>query len=422
MKALLKSIIFSVFTLCLPAARAADVSTGAALSPAVSTAAVAASTVAVSMQPAGFTLGPEVDAAWLAGIRHMYALEFDKAQTVFENLLADKPDEPAASLAMSGLLWWRYSQDYDIPLRQVRETADAFEKYANEAIDKSRSALKKNGKDANAWFVMGTAYGLLGRWYAVERRWWKAYTHGTKGRKYLKKALNLNPGITDAYAGLGIFDYYADTVPGALKIAALLFIHGDKKRGLEELDRAIAGGKFFVTEAKLFKIAILVQFEQDYKTAAALAVELRKSEPDNVFFRLSELLTRFNSNDWDGTLDEGMKFIVDFAGTANPGIARQLALVYVAVGDAYVMKKNYYAALDMFTRGIGTAYPEKGWVTYCYLRRAQVYDILGQRGKAGPDYKTAGEREDFWSTADDSARGLKKPYTLEEVEKQLQSH
>jgi tetratricopeptide (TPR) repeat protein len=403
-----------------------------------------------------FTMGPEIDSAWLAGLNYMYQLQYDKAAEQFKNLTLTHPDQPAGDLAMTGLTWWKYSQDYDIPKNQAQETAKEFEQYANAAIDKSKEYLKTHPDDAGTYFIMGTSYGILGRWYALERHWWKAYTHGSKARKYLNKALELNPQLYDADAGLGIFDYYTDTLPGVIKISALLFIHGNKKRGLEELDLAAQNGKFFRTEAKLFKMAILIQFEHDTRMALQMAQDLRASDPDNVFFRFTEFVTRFNANDWDGTLDEGTKFMADLkasiaaaqnpvqpspaplmatttdalSATAQPpipaeslpGINRQQALIYLALGDAYVMKGDYLKALDMFTEGINTPFPEKGWITYCYIRRGQTYELLGQRDKALPDYKKAAEREDFWDTMDDAKRGLKKPYTRAEILQQIESH
>ena len=398
-----------------------------------------------------FTVGADIDAAWLDGMHYMYELQFDKAREQFTGLNITHPDYPAGDLAMACLLWWQYSQDYDIPKKQAKATSDEFEGYANAAIDKSKTYLKTHHDDAGAYFAMGTAYGMLGRWYAVDRHWWKAYTHGTKARKYLRKALDLNPQIYDAYAGLGIFDYYADAVPGVLKLPALFLIHGDKKRGMEELAIAAQKGRFFTTEANLFKIAILIQFEHDSKTAIQMAQDLRASDPVNVFFRFTEFVTRFNANDWDGTISEGLKFIADLAAaSANPlstpaatqeqvalstttaqpaimpqslpGMNRQQALIYLAVGDAYVMKDNYTAALEMFTSGIHTPYPEKGWITYCYLRRGQTYELMGSRDMALADYKTAAGREDFWSTLDDAERGLKKPYSKVEIERQIEAH
>ncbi|MFA5160955.1 MAG: hypothetical protein WC421_01805 [Elusimicrobiales bacterium] len=370
--------------------------------------------------PAQFSLDGDIDAAWLAGIRHMYSLDFAKARAEFERLAASRPEHPAGDLALAGLLWWQYSQDYDIPKHQVKATAAEFEKYAGSAIEKSEKYLKTHPKDAGTYFIMGTAYGLLGRWCAVERRWWRAYRNGTKGRKYLKKALDRNPEIYDAYAGLGIFDYYSDTVPGVLKLPELLLIHGSKKRGLAELEQAVTKGRFFVTESKLFKIAIEVAFEHDCKTALSLAQELRASEPGNVFFRFTEFATRFNCNDWEGAMRQGRELLADKA--AASALDRQLALIYLAIGDAYMMSGSYTLAINAFTEGIATRYPEKGWVTYCYIRRGQSYELMGARERALEDYKTAASREDFWSTMDDAERGLSKPYSKAEIEAQLQAH
>jgi len=368
-----------------------------------------------------FTLGTEIDSRWLAGIDNMYRLKFLKANENFKALMLSDPASPAGYLALAALSWWQFSQNYDLTRNTDTQRAE-FLGYARTAIKKAETQIKANKDDASAYFMLGTAYGLIGRWYAVEHSWWQAYTNGTKGRKNLAKAVELNPCIYDAYAGLGIFNYYADTLPGALRLTALLFVHGSRNEGIRQLQLAADNGKFFATEAKLFYIGILVQFEKNYPLAIKLASDLSKSQPDNDFFRFSELLTRFNSNDWEGTLT-GAQELIKIAAENKNGLNEQLALVYLAAGEAELMKDNYDAAERYFTLGItNTAYPDKGWVSYCYLRRGQLYDALGEREKALADYRIVLERDNFWDTREIASKSRKKPVTLEEMRLQMENH
>jgi tetratricopeptide (TPR) repeat protein len=366
-----------------------------------------------------FTMGKEIDSAWKKGSELMYRLEFKKAEKIFEKLSKDYPEHPAGPLALSALRWWQLSQNYDIP-SSAHDARIEFISFAEETIKRSEHYMNKTHDEALAYFTMGTAYGLLGRWYAIERSWFKAYKNGKKGKKYLSKALEINPELYDAYLGLGIFDYYCDTLPGVLKFfATLLFIKGDRERGLEEIDLAMKNGKFFTTEASIFKASILIQFEKDFRSATRIIDKLRKSEPGNVFFKLIEVVTLLNTANWQETIDKATKLLSEVKNDKGP-IDQQKALLYLAIGDSHIMLRNYTTAIEYLTKGIReTDYPNKGWVTFCYLRRGQAYDLFREREKALKNYKIVMGREDFWKALEQAEHGLKEPYDFEEVSIQM---
>lgn len=365
-----------------------------------------------------FSVNPQIDAAWMKGLDYMYRLDFDRADTEFKRLIAAYPDHPAGYLALAGLQWWILSQNFD-NVEDMRSYETEFFAYIDEAEKRSR-ALMKNKQDDTACFCLGVGYGLVGRWYAVKRRWWKAYTNGSNAKIYLRKTLELNPNAHDAALGLGIMDYYADTLPSALKLMSAIFIHGDKERGLKFIDQSINKGRFFVTEANLFKISIYLQFEKKYAEAIAMAQALEKKQPDNDFFRFVEVVTRFNANDWPGTLSSGLAFINEHKNDRTSQLGQQLALVYLAVGDAYFMAGDRKHAIEYFSRGIeDTAYPGKGWITFCHLRLAQMYDLEGLRDKAIDHYLIAASRPDFFDSEQQARAGLRKPYTEEGIRKEI---
>ena len=215
---------------------------------------------------APFSLGAAVDERYDRGIAAMYRLEFDKAESEFRDIIRLDTANPAGYFALAALSWWKYSQSFDVQA-DFRALEDEFMLNAENTIRVSKEGVKKGLRLDHAYFFMGSAYGIEGRWYAVQRRWFKAYTHGNKGRKLLKKSVALNPGIYDAYLGLGIFDYFTDALPGVLKIPALLFIHGDRKRGIEEVRLALEKGRFLSIESRLFLLEILSRHEKDYKAA-----------------------------------------------------------------------------------------------------------------------------------------------------------
>ena len=366
-----------------------------------------------------FSLGTMVDEKYDRGIAMMYRLEFDKAEEQFREIIQVDTADPAGYFALAALSWWRYSQNFDVQADFKDLEAD-FMRNADAAIKVCGERLDKKQALDQTYFFMGSAYGLKGRWYAVQRRWFKAYTNGNKGRKLLGKAVKANPELYDAYLGLGIFDYFADTLPGILKIPALLFVSGDKARGISEVRLALEKGRFFSLEARLFLVEILTRHEKNFKAALEEVDKLKASDPSNLFFRLGEILTLIHSQDWRKALDECDKFLAEYKKNPSPGIAQQLSLIYLSAGDAYLALNKPREAAAWFTGGIAeTSFPKKGWVTYCYLRRGQAMDMLDRREEAVMDYNTVLVRDNFWDSRKYARAGTAKAPDFKEVYRQL---
>ena len=366
-----------------------------------------------------FTLSPGADERYDRGIARMYRLEFDKAESEFREIVRLSPESPAGYFALAALSWWRYSQNFDVQ-GGYKAIEDEFIYNSDKVIDLSKKMVDEGRDLDQAYFFMGSAYGLQGRWYAVQRSWWRAYTRGRKGRKFLKKCVEVNPAIYDAFLGLGIFDYYAATLPGALGLGAKLFVGGDRKRGVEYVRLAREKGRFFKVEARFFLIEIYSMHEKDFKAAYAETEALRALDPGNMLFRMGEIMTHIQAKDWQAVLDECEAFLGAWQVRPQAGLETQLAMIYLSAGDALIALKRYDEAAAWLTTGIEkTGFPEKGWVTYCYLRRAQALDLGGRRADALADYGIAADRPNFWDSKKYARAGLKRAPDYEEVYAQM---
>ncbi len=378
-----------------------------------------AALVDLSASTRPFALSPGADERYDRGIALMYRLEFDRAEGEFRELVALDPQDPAGYFALAALAWWRYSQNFDMQSGLAAVEKD-FMVNADKTIELSKKMVREGRDLDQAYFFMGGAYGLEGRWYAVQRSWWSSYTHGRKGRKFLKKCVELNPAVYDAFLGLGIFDYYAATLPGTIGLAAKLFVGGDRQRGIEYVRLAKAKGRFFKMEARLFLIEIYSMHEGDFKAAYAETEELKAVDPANMLFRVGEIMTHMQAEDWKGVLAGSEAFLGAWQMKQQKGLEQQLAMIYLSAGDALIALNRYEEAVTWLTTGIEkTGFPEKGWVTYCYLRRAQALDLLGRRAAALADYKMAAERDNFWDSRKYARAGLKKAPDYKEIYRQM---
>lgn len=362
-------------------------------------------------------LSAETDKLVLQGLDAAYSLDFELASSLFDQASKAEPDHPVGPFFMASLQWLLFSQNADVP-GSIESLEPKFNKLMDECFNRARKMYEKNPKDPEANFYLGAAYGMKGRWLLLRRKWIRAARYGYKGYKFLNKTIELDPERYDAYLGLGMYDYYSDTLPAILKFAANLIARGDKQRGLRYIDMTLQKGHYSVTEAKLFLAGVYAAYEKQPDKALKIVQDLRMEKPDNLFFVLMEVIVRIDAKDWLGAIAFGEMLAprVRVLAYAKPHVS--LFDLYLA--DAYLGAKDYPRALEILNRCIEAApEPKKATVTFCHLRRAQAYDLLERREEALADYGAVRQRPDFFDSRDKAKKGLKDPVTYEELVSQL---
>ena len=88
--------------------------------------------------------------------------------------------------------------------------------------------------DAEAWFYLGGAYAARVQWRVLRDERLAAARDGKRIKEALERALALDPGLDDAYFGIGLYKYYADVAPTAAKFLRFLLLlpGGDREEGL----------------------------------------------------------------------------------------------------------------------------------------------------------------------------------------------
>src|SRR5581483_9447104 len=125
-------------------------------------------------------------------------------------------------------------------------------------------------------------------------QWLRAYYYGRSALQLIERAQKVNPQEYDAYTGLGMWDYYADTLPKIIKILGrIVSIRGNASRGIERLKLAAEKGEHTSTAAKL----ILIELMQDRATAfynpelgLKMIREVRERFPMNPLFEFVEMI------------------------------------------------------------------------------------------------------------------------------------
>ena len=196
---------------------------------------------------------------------------------------------PAPRVACLGLealsFWWQIQLD-----PENRALDAAFLSKAGDAIAEAERMTVAEPERAEAWFYLGAAYGVRAQWRVLRVERVAASREGKRIKASLERALALDPAMHDAEFGIGMYRYYADVAPAVLKFLRwlLLLPGGNRIEGLQQLERASRQGELVRGEAQYQIHLLYLWYEQKWREALALVLDLQLLYPHNPHFRQIE--------------------------------------------------------------------------------------------------------------------------------------
>ncbi len=365
---------------------------------------------------AEITLPPDVMEHATEGINGVYSLDFDTAQKNIELVFQDYPDHPFAHFGNAMIAWSRYEYEYELSDDAQRKV---FEKILDDSIAGIKRWIKQNPDDPNAYMGIGALYGLRAMFTMRNRSWITAYFSGRKAIKNLEKSLELDPTYYDAYFGLGIYQYYAGTLPSVIKILAkIVAIKGNPDEGVAQLNLAREKAHFTADSSKLILIEVQnTRGGKYYNPAKSLEYirELRAKYPKNPLMHYVEIICLYETGHYDEVTRQAQVFL-ELIGN-NPFYKDiYISRAYTALGTAQMAQGNLEEARKLFEQGqqaLKGQEPSR-WGIWNEMRLGQVYDLLGEREKAAAQYKYVLSFRDKWGFDELAKSLLKCPYTLPE--------
>ena len=359
-------------------------------------------------------LPPDIMAYATEGINGVYSLDYPTAQQNIQKVFEAAPDHPFAHFGNAMIAWSRYEYEFETSDDKQRKV---FEKILDDSIDGIQRWLKKNPKDPNGYMGLGALYGLRAMFSMRNRSWVTSYFSGRKAIKNLERSLALDPTYYDAYFGLGIYQYFAGTLPSVIKILAkIVAIKGDPVEGVKQLNLAREKATFTSDSAKLILIEVQnTRGSKFYNPAKSLEFirELRAKYPNNPLMRYVEVICLYETGQYDEVTAQANEFL-NLIGT-NPFYKDiYIARAYTALGTAQMAQGNFEQARKLFEQGrVAVAAQEPSrWGVWNELRLGQVYDLLGERKKALTQYKYVLSFKDKWGFDERAKALLKKPYEV----------
>ena len=233
--------------------------------------------VATSAAPVrGLTGATQVARAYNA----IFDARFDEVHGLLAQTCPPAPQETCTVLD-AVYTWWRIQLD---PNNTSRD--GVFQSQVEAAIAAAEAWTGREPERAEAWFNLGGAYGARVQWRVLRGERIAAARDGKRIKDALERALALDPGMQDAYFGIGLYHYYADVAPAAAKILRwLLFLPGgDRVMGMQEMLRARSGGQLLRSEADFQLHLLYLWYEKRPEPALGLLADLRERHPRNPYF------------------------------------------------------------------------------------------------------------------------------------------
>jgi tetratricopeptide (TPR) repeat protein len=110
-----------------------------------------------------------------------------------------------------------------------------------------------------------------------------------RAREHLLRAKALDPGLAEADLGLGLYNYYVDTLSGIAKVLRFFMgiPGGSKQEGMRLLEQAIARGVLTPNVARFYLALNLHRYDQQYEKALTVLGPLVEKYPANPLFQLA---------------------------------------------------------------------------------------------------------------------------------------
>jgi len=237
----------------------------------------------------GVASGPG-DAEARAALGLVYDGDFHGAETRLAALAQEHPGDAVLPYLQALALEWRLEQDPGNRTHDAEVLA-----LADRALGLADVVLTRDGTDGRALLARGAAHGVKSRLHLF--RWDKgpASREAVRMREALAAARASGANVLDLDFGLGLYDYYADTLPRFFKLVAfvLRIPGGDRERGLDAIARVARGGSFFHDdEARVQMYDIQSYFERKPDGAVHWIREMWRLHPGWPIWglKLSQLL------------------------------------------------------------------------------------------------------------------------------------
>jgi tetratricopeptide (TPR) repeat protein len=231
-------------------------------------------------------LAPDVETTvsdgFLQTMDLVYQGKVEEATARAEELIALAPEDPRPYLLKARVLR-EYVSEQDNVREHVKPQIDPILGVLETAQEKADGILDKDSDSLAGHLYRGWAKMFKGQLHELAFEHWSAGRSAKSGKGDLDRVLERDPSNPDALMIVGTYLYFADLLPGVLKIASFILRipSGDRHEGLDFLKQSEAIPSYSRHDAKGMRGAILFGFEGRLEEARDLFDGFDREFPDN---------------------------------------------------------------------------------------------------------------------------------------------
>jgi hypothetical protein len=235
------------------------------------------------------------------GYFYLYDVNFPAAHTVFQQWLAEHPDDGlAAASDAAAFLFSEFDRLHIIDVQlfadqsrfdnRTRLTPDpavrkAFDDRIAQATRLTDAALARNPKDARALYTKTLLYGMQSNYaLMIDKRDLAALSFTKQASAYGAQALAIDPHMYDAYLASGVENYMLSLKPAPVRwILGFTGAATDKEQGIKLLTLTATQGHYLAPFARMM-LAVAAIRDGNPQQARSILIALSKQFPGNTLY------------------------------------------------------------------------------------------------------------------------------------------
>lgn len=320
-------------------------------------------------------------------LNDLYDFKFEQAERQIRWFKQKYAWHPLPYFMLGLSEWWKI-----MPNTKETKYDDRFLAYMDSAIMVAENLYKKHPEyKVEASFFLAASHGFKGRLYSDEERknWRKAAVQGKIALAYLEECRGKEYLSPELQFGDALYNYFSVWVPEnypALKPVLWFFRKGDKQLGLKQL-REVSYNAFYTrTEAMVWYMRIMNNYENDQPKAYQVAEYLYQTYPNNPYFHRYYARMLYSRGMYP-ELEKQSKRILDLIDSAKFGYeATSGRYAAFFLGQMYDFQRKWEEAKKYYLLSIKYAEQieatESGYYLYSLIALGEINERQGNKTEA----------------------------------------
>lgn len=285
-----------------------------------------------------------------AGLNAMYNFDFKEAQQQFNLIKSKYPAHPAGYLLQGMMLEWQY-----FPLSEHPQQNKAYVQWMEKSYALAEKSYEKNESDIEAAFFCSASLGFLAAGEANNNNFLKAVSYAKRAYHFLKIGIEKVDEQPEFLYAAGIYHYYRIVYPELhpmIKPFMWFFMDGDKKLGLQQLDKAGKQAVFVRNEALFYLPYVYNKYEGNPALGLSINKQLCEDYPNNPIYNLQRAELLVLSKQYE----EAVPYLDKLAKSKNRYLEGSF---HTLEGMRHEAKKDWKSAEQHYLRSTHLPFEEK---------------------------------------------------------------